>query len=350
MTFSNSMIAIEGNTTLQVNKLQVNQISYNVSSQSSSNITICNAFTGAARSNGASLYYNPASGFGTSEPNGFIQVNPIPVNKNELVVFGQLYQEQSRAQSAELSLAGAVSTEASRAQSAELSLYTRAESAEFSLMNAISTEASRAQSAEHSLAQSNSGAIGIEQSRAESAELSLAGAVSTEASRAKSAEESLSTVAYGALNRIDNLEIGNEYFQLLNVGSNFVSLNDGEDEYVYASLTVDSAGNLTTQGTVTSFSDVRLKTDITTLSNALDIVTHMRPVTYVWNNGHGTTNAAYPEIGLIAQEVEAVLPNVVATSSNAILSDLKSVAYDRLVALLIGAVTELSAKVDSLSK
>jgi hypothetical protein len=135
--------------------------------------------------------------------------------------------------------------------------------------------------------------------------------------------------------------MGNEFFQILNVGSN----SSG-----FANLTINSNGDVTTQGTITSFSDVRLKTDITTLSNALDIVTHMRPVTYVWNNGHGTTNGAFPELGLIAQEVEAVLPNVVATSSNAMLSDLKSVAYDRLVALLIGAVTELSAKVDALSK
>ena len=316
LTFGPSNIHINCNTTLQVSKLQVNQITYNLCNTqlNGSNIVISNSFGGTfLASNGASLYYGVASSSNISERNGPIAISDVPDNKNELVVFGQLFTEASRAKSAESSLTVALSTEVSRAQSAESSLTV-----------ALSTEVSRAQSAESSLTV----------------------ALSTEVSRAQSAEDSLQTLTTFSLNRIDNLELGIEYFHVLNVGSNY----NAESETSFASLTITDNGDLTTQGSITSYSDMRLKTDITTLSNALDIVTHMRPVTYVWNNGHSTTNPAFPELGLIAQEVEAVMPNVVVTSSNAVLSDLKSVAYDRLVALLIGAVTELSAKVDALSK
>ena len=265
LTFTSNVITVDPLATLQISKLTVNTISQTTTN--ASNIVITNTLSNAA---GATKYFGVAS---QSEATYGIAINQFPVNKDELVVFGQLYTEVSRASSAEASLAGAVSVEASRAASAEASL---------------------------------------------------------------------GLLAQGALSRIDNLETGNEYFSQLNVG-----VPGGSNG---ASLSINSAGDLVTNGTITSYSDMRLKTDITTLSNALEIVTHMRPVTYVWNNGHGTTNAAFPELGLIAQEVEAVMPNVVHTTSNAVLSDLKSVAYDRLVALLIGAVSELSAKVDALSK
>jgi hypothetical protein len=50
-------------------------------------------------------------------------------------------------------------------------------------------------------------------------------------------------------------------------------------------------------------------------------------------------------VGVIAQEVEAVMPEVVADRADGF----KAVKYDRIVALLIEAVKELSAKVDALT-
>lgn len=78
-------------------------------------------------------------------------------------------------------------------------------------------------------------------------------------------------------------------------------------------------------------SDARLKENIESLENALDIVTQMRGVSYNWidpSRGEGH------QIGVIAQEVEQVLPEVVHTDNQGY----KSVEYAKLVAPLIEAV------------
>jgi len=90
-------------------------------------------------------------------------------------------------------------------------------------------------------------------------------------------------------------------------------------------------------------SDERLKENITLITSALDKVKAIRGVEFDWianeeihpNNGH--------DIGVIAQEVEAVLPIIVQTRENGY----KAVKYEKLTALLIEAVKELSAKVDA---
>ena len=82
----------------------------------------------------------------------------------------------------------------------------------------------------------------------------------------------------------------------------------------------------------TASSDRRLKTDIVTLSNALDIVKNMRGVYFT---RLGQTKRS---VGVIAQEVEEVLPEVVHGD------DMKSVSYGNIVGLLIEAVKELAEK------
>jgi hypothetical protein len=52
------------------------------------------------------------------------------------------------------------------------------------------------------------------------------------------------------------------------------------------------------------------------------------------------------DVGVIAQEVEAVLPEIVATRN----TGYKAVRYEKLVALLIEAVKELNVKIDELQR
>lgn len=90
-------------------------------------------------------------------------------------------------------------------------------------------------------------------------------------------------------------------------------------------------------------SDERLKENVVLIEGALDKVKAMRGVEFDWianeeihpNHGH--------DLGVIAQEVEAVLPTLVQTRENGY----KAVKYDKMVAVLIEAVKELSAKVDN---
>ena len=102
-----------------------------------------------------------------------------------------------------------------------------------------------------------------------------------------------------------------------------------------------SAGALhyTADGTLTTnTSDERLKTNITTLTGALDKVNQLRGVTYNWNeNPTGDTR-----IGFIAQEVNAVVPELTFTNPNS--PELyMGVHYDNVTALLVEAVKELSS-------
>ena len=93
-------------------------------------------------------------------------------------------------------------------------------------------------------------------------------------------------------------------------------------------------------------SDVRLKTDIKPLEgSSLEKVKQLNAKTYLWKDdlmGKGDKR----EIGLIAQEVAEVVPEVVSKMSKT--SDNLGVAYIQLVPLLVEAVKELSAKVESL--
>ncbi len=103
-------------------------------------------------------------------------------------------------------------------------------------------------------------------------------------------------------------------------------------------LSLDASGNLTADGNVTAYSDERLKDNIQTLENGLDKVNQLRGITY--------TRKEKENIGVVAQEVEKILPQIVLTADDEM--GTKSVDYSRLTAVLIEAVKELSAKVKEL--
>ncbi len=119
--------------------------------------------------------------------------------------------------------------------------------------------------------------------------------------------------------------------------NNRVLIGNGTSAIVdEAGLTYDGS-TLTVSGTVsadevTATSDERLKSDIETIDNALDKVMSMRGVTYTMKAEKGT--------GVIAQEVEKVLPEVVVDN------EYKSVAYGNMVGILIEAIKDLKKEID----
>jgi hypothetical protein len=100
-----------------------------------------------------------------------------------------------------------------------------------------------------------------------------------------------------------------------------------------------STGTLTAV-IVTASSDERLKENIATISNALDKVLKMRGVSY---NRIGSTRT---EIGLIAQELEKIAPELVTTDENG----MKSVAYGNTIGLLIESIKDQQQQIDELKK
>ena len=89
-----------------------------------------------------------------------------------------------------------------------------------------------------------------------------------------------------------------------------------------------------------STSDATLKTNVETLTGSLDAVKSLRGVSFDWLENGGS------EIGVIAQEVEDVLPDVVNTNEDGI----KSVKYGNIVAVLIEAMKEQQAQIDELKQ
>jgi hypothetical protein len=84
-------------------------------------------------------------------------------------------------------------------------------------------------------------------------------------------------------------------------------------------------------------SDIRLKTDIEPIDNALDKVLALDGVYFQWNKS-AKVEAEGRQVGVIAQNVQRVIPEVVSTSAAA--NDYLSVDYTKLVPVLIQAMKE----------
>lgn len=91
-------------------------------------------------------------------------------------------------------------------------------------------------------------------------------------------------------------------------------------------------------GDVTAFSAAWFNTEVATISNALGLVNNLRGVSFK------RIDSGNRGIGVIAQELAAVVPEAVQVNDDGLLS----VAYGNLVGVLIEAVKELSGKVDRL--
>ena len=143
---------------------------------------------------------------------------------------------------------------------------------------------------------------------------------------------------------------GTEFGHISNAGTNlqFTSAisdndvlivgNDGGSTITALTIDMSEAGAATFNNNVTAFSDERLKDNIETLEDGLDKVEQLRGVTY--------TRDDRENIGVIAQEVEKILPEIVKTADDEM--GTKSVDYSRITAVLIEAVKELSARVKEL--
>jgi hypothetical protein len=149
------------------------------------------------------------------------------------------------------------------------------------------------------------------------------------------------------------------YSSLADMSSNIAMSTGGTER-----LRIDNSGNvgigITTPTTklyvngdiiansIAGSSDLRFKTDILPVSNALEKVKSLRGVYFKWNR------QAFPEkdfsekteLGFIAQEVEKVLPEVVFKDKTP--EEYRSVKYDKVVALLVEAIKEQQKQIDSL--
>ena len=143
------------------------------------------------------------------------------------------------------------------------------------------------------------------------------------------AARTLLNVADGA-NNITNTN------QLTN-GAGYTTYTSNQATNTSSSVTF----NVVTATTFNTTSDIRLKDNIRTFESAMDVVSQLRGVRFAWKETGVET------VGLIAQEVEKVLPELIGTNAD---TGLKSVSYANMVAVLIEAVKELKAEIEELKK
>ncbi len=147
--------------------------------------------------------------------------------------------------------------------------------------------------------------------------------------------------AGGRNNGSGNIFIGHEagYNNLFRNVSNKLIIANGHrstDALVigdFSSREVNIMGDLHASGYLTQ-SDARLKKDIQPLTHALDAILQLQGKTYRWKED--TTFANKKDIGLVAQEVEKVFPELVAENEQGY----KGIAYSKLTAVLIEAMKE----------
>ena len=151
-------------------------------------------------------------------------------------------------------------------------------------------------------------------------------------------------MSLGASSGTNNLAITNRDFKISS--SSVTNLVHIADDTGNIGIATDNPteklhviGNILASGNITAFSDIKLKDNIEVIPNALDKVVQIRGVTF------DRIDEEVPrQSGVIAQEVEKVLPEVVITNKNGI----KSVAYGNLVGLLIESIKELKVEVNEL--
>lgn len=99
---------------------------------------------------------------------------------------------------------------------------------------------------------------------------------------------------------------------------------------------------------VYNYSDARAKTNVQSLNNGLNSILQLRPVSYTFSDSSDKslykTGGNGREIGLLAQEVEKVLPNVVITDPDGN----KLINYTAIIPVMIDAIKTLQAEVEEL--
>jgi hypothetical protein len=123
----------------------------------------------------------------------------------------------------------------------------------------------------------------------------------------------------------------------VNIDGNLTVNGSAVEAFPYTG-SAEISGSLTVVGTITETSALRYKENISTLDSQLDNVLQLNPVEYDWING------GKHDIGLIAEEVNEIYPDLVQKENE----EITGIQYSRLTSVLIKAIQELTARVEQL--
>ena len=119
----------------------------------------------------------------------------------------------------------------------------------------------------------------------------------------------------------------------------------GDIVLIGGKVSVTGSMSLTGDLTANTSSDIRLKTNIQRIPNSMDKILKISGNTFQWLSGFDEIHShSGNDVGVIAQEIESVLPEIVVNRDNGY----KGVHYEKLVALLIEGMKELQYQIDEL--
>ena len=153
-------------------------------------------------------------------------------------------------------------------------------------------------------------------------------------------------VTFGADNKI----VGDMYVRKTSTatrGNMFV-----QGSVAVGGLAIDSSnelfvdGNIAATGNITAFftSDERLKNNVVKIENGLSIVNQLRPVEFEWDEESPFYHDKFRDYGLIAQDVENILPNIVGEMKDGY----KGIKYEKIIPFLIDSIQQLTKRVEEL--
>jgi hypothetical protein len=143
------------------------------------------------------------------------------------------------------------------------------------------------------------------------------------------------------------------------IGGGFEVTNDTSTDSTYYPVFVDSTTGEPTQTSIssdklnfnpssgnfsatqfTSLSDASKKTNVRPIENSIELTKQLEGVRFDWIENNK------PSLGLIAQEVEKILPELVVTNTDGT----KSVSYGNIIGVLIEAIKEQQVRIENLEK
>ena len=138
---------------------------------------------------------------------------------------------------------------------------------------------------------------------------------------------------------------GNHFRFHTHGGATYFDMNSGTINWRQGSSTryyfYPSTANMTVNGTITQYSDIRYKENIVEIPDAIDKIKSIRGVYY----NRTDFNTEPTKIGVIAQEVEVLMPELILQAED---TNLKSVSYNELTAVLVQAIKEQQTIIDDL--
>lgn len=161
-------------------------------------------------------------------------------------------------------------------------------------------------------------------------------------------------VVEGGAAVVKNLNVGGNITAADNLtANNITATNSIIGKALAANTTIGAAGTIRAADDIFAFtaSDARLKDNVEILSNSLSKVNSLRGVEFDWIDAHiahhGGEDGKFirkHDVGVIAQEVQAIMPEAVMERDNGTLA----VDYEKIIPLLIEAIKELNQEVTGL--